>query len=89
MSIKQMVMPAGPKFIEYRADQEPWAQYTLENGVVIRIRIMLVKVIDSDQFNPDGSPRYLTQFQQVMDVTWPEDMKREIEARQRKAGGGS
>ena len=84
-SLKERVMPPAPKFLQYVADQEPWAQYTLENGTVVRIRVMLVKVINEGKFNPDGSPQYQLQCQQVMDITWPEDIQRDIAKRQ--AGG--
>jgi len=83
MNLKDKVMPAGTKFLEFRADQEPWTQYTLENGAVLRARLVLVKVVDEGKINPDGSPQYMTQFQQVMDMTWPEDVAREIEARRK------
>ena len=46
---------------------------------------MLVKVINEGKFNPDGSPQYQLQCQQVMDITWPEDIQRDIAKRQ--AGG--
>lgn len=84
-ALKDRVMPAAPKFLEFVADKEPWAQYTLENGTVVRIRVMLVKVINEGKFNPDGSPQYQVQCQQVMDITWPEDIQRDIAKRQ--AGG--
>ena len=88
MGIQDKVMPSGNKFIEYAADKEPWAQYTLENGAILRLRVMVSKIIDTGQLAPDGAPLYNIQMQQVMDMTWPDDIKREIEARQRKAGGG-
>ena len=84
-SLKERVMPPAPKFLTFVADQEPWTQYTLENGAVIRIRVMLVKVINEGKINPDGSPQYQLQCQQVMDITWPEDIQRDIAKRQ--AGG--
>jgi hypothetical protein len=84
-SLKERVMPPSPKFLQFVADQEPWTQYTLENGAVIRIRVMLVKVINEGKINPDGSPQYQLQCQQVMDITWPEDIQRDIAKRQ--AGG--
>lgn len=83
-NLRDKVMPDSDKFIEYAADKEPWAQYTLENGAVIRIRVMVTNIIDTGNYNPDGSPWYNIKMQQVMDMTWPDDIKREIEARRRE-----
>ena len=85
MSIRDKVTAAGPSFLEFAADQEPWCQWTLENGTVIRARLMLVKVIDEGTIANDGAPRYQCQFQQVMDTTWPDHIKREIEARRERS----
>lgn len=84
-SIQDRVMPPAPKFLQYVADQEPWAQYTLENGAVVRVRIMVTKVEDLGVFLPDGQPSYKISMHQVLDVTWPEDIQRDIAKRQ--AGG--
>jgi hypothetical protein len=81
-SLRERILPPAPKFLTFVADQEPWTQYTLENGAVIRVRLVLVKAIDEGELLPDGTPRYQCQFQQVMDITWPEDIQREIAKRQ-------
>jgi hypothetical protein len=58
--------------VEFVADKEPWCQYTLDDGSVIRIRIMLVKCV-RDGLNAEGKPQYGLQMQNVCDVT-PSDL---------------
>lgn len=84
--LDQFMAPRAKRMIEFAADQEPWAQYRLENGAIVRIRIMMVKAMDSGEFSPDGLPMINFQMQQVMDVTWPDDILGDAEAR-RKANG--
>lgn len=62
-----MAMP-----VEFVADAEPWCRYTLDDGSVVRIRVMLVRCT-RDGLNEDGSPKYELQLQQIVDVT-PSDL---------------
>lgn len=79
------MMPAS-KSLEFVADKEPWAQYTLDNGAVVRVRVMLVKATATDQFSPDGFPLIQLGCQQVIDVDWPADIAAEAEKRRKAAG---
>lgn len=61
-----------PMPVEFVADSEPWCKYTLDDGTVLRIRVMLVKVT-RDGVDVNGNPNYQLQMQQVCDVT-PSDL---------------
>lgn len=86
-SLTDKVMPQGPQFLDFVADSEPWAQYRLEDGTVIRVRVMLVKCINRNEYGEDGYPIYQMQFSQVLDVTWPDHVKAEAERRTRERQG--
>lgn len=57
-----------PTPVEFVADKEPWCQYTLDDGSIVRIRIMLVKCL-RDGLNEIGQPKYQLSMQQVVDCT--------------------
>jgi len=86
MSIDQKFLPAGPKMIDYVAKTEPWAEYVMEDGSVLRVRAVVTKIVDTGQLAPDGMPLYQIQMAQLMDVTWSENTKAEAAARQRSCG---
>ena len=76
--------------LEFVADKEPWAQYTLENGAVIRIRVMLVRVANDGIWGREngncGLPKLNLGMQQVMDIEWPQDIKDEANKVRRELG---
>lgn len=62
--------PSTSKNLKFFTESEPWGEYTLEDGSVVRVRLVLMRVcIDMAAPKcPDGTIRYMCQFQQVMDV---------------------
>lgn len=58
--------------VEFVADKEPWCQYTLDDGTVIKVRIMLTKAA-RDGIDGQGNPKYLLSFQQVCECM-PSDL---------------
>lgn len=82
MADNSQFLPKGPRMMEFVAESEPWAQYKLENGAILRVRPVLVKVIDRDQYDPNnGFPIYQLELQQMLDMTWPDDIVAEAEQR--------
>lgn len=77
-------LPTAPKLVDYAPKSEPWAEYQLENGAIMRVRAIVTKVIDKNQTAPDGFPIYQIQCQQIIDMTWPDDIVAEAE---KKRGG--
>lgn len=72
MGIGKTVLPppSSVRPIKFQTETEAWGEYTLEDGSTIHVRLVLMRVTvdDKSPFNPDGSVRYLCNFQQVMDV---------------------
>lgn len=58
--------------VEFVAEAEPWCKYVLDDGSVVRVRVMLVKVT-RDGLDANGNPNYQLQMQQVCDLT-PSDL---------------
>lgn len=73
--------PSTPKLLEYVARSEPWCEYELEDGTVLRVRIMVTKIIDLGAFGPEGFPLYNIACQQVIDMTWPDAVQAAAERR--------
>jgi hypothetical protein len=77
----EQFLPAGPKLVEYAAKSEPWCEYQLEDGTILRVRIMVCKVIDEDKFTDDGYPQYQLRMQQVIDMTWSPQVEKDAATR--------
>jgi hypothetical protein len=63
-----MTFPLKPKgvLIDFKAIDEAWSLYRLEDGNYIRVKTIMVKCTKADQPNPDGSPGYFIQGQNVV-----------------------
>lgn len=63
-------VPGDMKDIDFVAEAEPWGKFVLEDGTIIRVRLILmgVKIDPNNAINTDGTLRYLCNFQQVCDV---------------------
>lgn len=72
MSDLQKLFPKTKEPITFVPVQEPWTIYRLEDGTIIRARLMLVKVIETGKILENGQPERQCQFQQIMDVEPPE-----------------
>ena len=46
--------------------KEPWSEYVLEDGTKIKAKQAAVNILKLDQKNPDGTPVYMLQSQQMM-----------------------
>lgn len=59
------------KLVDVVSSKEEWSEYKLEDGTIIKVKNILVKLIDFNQTNPDGTKAYATQFQPVINVIEP------------------
>jgi len=48
--------------------KEPWSEYYLEDGTIIRSRNIVLQIVKMDEPGPDGKPTYSMQIQQNMVV---------------------
>ena len=46
--------------------KEPWSEYALEDGTKIKAKQAVLSIVKLDQKNPDGTPVYVLQNQQMM-----------------------
>jgi hypothetical protein len=76
-------LPSKPKLLKFNAKQEPWAEYELEDGSIVRVRVVMVKVIEDGKFDEQGYPVHQLKFNQLIDVIWTDTV--EAEAAQRRA----
>jgi hypothetical protein len=70
-------LPDQKKLLDFVAEREPWCHYRLENGVIIRLKVVLTKVHDNGR-HAGGMPDYGLSWQQVVDVTWTPEIEAEI-----------
>jgi hypothetical protein len=69
MAAQTPSIPKGLKELEYRIVSEHWNIYTVDEGVVIRARTFLVKLLKGEA--PDGKPTYSPTSAVVVDVRAP------------------
>lgn len=55
---------------------EPWAQYSLEDGTKVKAKIVLLDAVRLDKHNDQGEPIYQFQFQQILGIVAPDQLKR-------------
>jgi hypothetical protein len=55
---------------------EPWTEYMLEDGAIIRFRAVVSSIVRIDNaWAPNGDPMYQVQSQTVMNVIAPEHLR--------------
>lgn len=58
---------------------EPWAMYTLSDGTTVKVKIVLLDAVRLDAYNDtNNDPIYQFQFQQIIGVVAPENLKRKV-----------
>jgi hypothetical protein len=70
-------VPGQP--VEFEPTSEPWSQYKLADGTELKVKMVLLNVARLDEFNEQGEPVYQFQFQQILGVVAPEELKRKAQ----------
>lgn len=78
---KAQLVPGGPLVdgVEVPVDEssEKWSEYKLEDGTTIRLKQVLMEVIRTVQYDPEGNPVYAIKTQPVLSVVdVPDKLKR-------------
>ena len=47
--------------IDFECEKEPWIEYKLSDGTIMKLKLVLASVARSDQLNDRGEPFYFTQ----------------------------
>jgi hypothetical protein len=78
---KVQLVPGVPPVdgVEVPVDEssEKWSEYKLEDGTTIRLKQVLMEVIRTGQYDPEGNPLYAIKAQPVLLVVdVPDKLKR-------------
>ncbi|HHT9124520.1 MAG TPA: hypothetical protein ACFYD6_01735 [Candidatus Brocadiia bacterium] len=65
--------------IDINQASEQWNHCLLEDGSVLRIKLIITKVFRiDDEYDAEGNPVYIFQSTNVTSITSPESLKRKI-----------
>ncbi|MDH2902301.1 MAG: hypothetical protein PXY39_15165 [archaeon] len=70
----QPQIPSG-KAIGYKPLVEEWNYYSVDDGYVLGIKMVLTKVLKTSQMDPAGNPVYIVQQQPAMQVLTQEEYR--------------
>ncbi len=63
--------------VEVNQSGEKWNEYLLEDGTVLKMKLILKKVLRVvDQYDAEGNPVYVMQSTNVSTINSPKDLKR-------------
>jgi hypothetical protein len=63
--------------VDVETSNEPWTQYTLADGTTVKVKLIMLDAIRLDTHDENtGEPQYQFQFQQIIGVVAPENLKR-------------
>jgi hypothetical protein len=62
--------------IEFEGVAEPFSQYKLADGTSVKVKMIMVDAVRLDTHDDQGNPIYQFQFQQVIGIIAPDDLKR-------------
>lgn len=57
--------------VEYSTVREGWAEYELDDGNKLKVKIVISRIINTGKTNPDGTPQYLFTHNVVNQVLVP------------------
>ncbi len=58
------------EIINFKAINEDWSEYQLENGTKIKVKIVVSKIVKSNEVNESGQPIYYIQSSNIVDATY-------------------
>ncbi len=65
--------------VDFEQEREHWNAYKLKDGTTLMVKLVLVGVKRLKKWNPDGTPVYMINSQNVMRVTnVPKELKGKI-----------
>lgn len=65
-------------FLTFQPKQEPWSEYTLEDGSIVRLRTIITKVHRTSKIDDKGFPVYEVQTQCTLDIDVPPHMVKAV-----------
>lgn len=62
--------------VPYRSGSEHWNEYLLDDGTVVRVKLVATEMIRLDgQYDQEGNPAYVVQSTNVTHVSAPDNLK--------------
>jgi hypothetical protein len=62
--------------VEYEGVAEPFSQYKLADGTTVKVKMVMVDAVRLETHDEHGNPVYQFQFQQIIGIVPPEELKR-------------
>ena len=63
--------------IDINQTNECWNQYLLDDGTVVKMKLVATKVLRVDtEFDPEGNPLYIIQSTNITSVNAPDHLKK-------------
>ncbi len=70
----QPQMPPS-KAVGFNPLAEEWNYYSIDDGYVLGVKLVLTKVLKTNQLDPSGAPVYMIQHQPAVQVLTQEEYK--------------
>lgn len=67
-------MPPG-KVVGFKPLSEEWNYYSVDDGYILGVKLVLTKVMKTNQTDPAGTPIYVIQSNPVVQVLTQEDYR--------------
>jgi hypothetical protein len=62
--------------VDVVAQKEPWTEYELEDGSIVKVRTVLLDCLRiDDEYDNDGNPVYMLKANGTMSVTAPDSLR--------------
>lgn len=65
--------------IDFEPTAEPFSQYTLADGTSVKAKLVMLNAARLEEFNDNGDPFYQFNFQQIIGVVVPPELKRKVQ----------
>ncbi|MDR0942751.1 MAG: hypothetical protein LBM19_04060 [Holosporales bacterium] len=66
------VQQKSVEYMNIKECNEPWSEYRLENGTIIRLRQVVTQIVRLEEKDSNGKPIYMVQGSQPIIVTLEE-----------------
>lgn len=68
-------LPKGEE-VDFETIKEEWNEYHLSDGTVLKVKLALIKVLRTDQYNEFGEPVYAFQSTNIVKTRVPATLKK-------------
>jgi hypothetical protein len=65
--------------VSFESASEPFNVYKLSDGTEVKLKVVLLDAVRLDEYSDNGEPLYQFQFQQIIGINAPEQLKRKAQ----------